>query len=504
MSANNIQGVSVKTLKIALIPLDNRPVSYTLPVQIANLNNDIQVLVPPRDFIGGLTHNTDIEKVLHWLDQLLSEESIDILVCCLDSIAYGGLIPSRRSYDCEDKIKYQIDKFELLLNKYKKNSNLKLYSFSSIMRISNNNYNEEEKEYWNEYGELLFKYSYLSHKTSILPKIEDQNELNLIKKQIPDDILGDYKQTRQRNFNINKYYIDLVKPGLIDLMVFSQDDTGEYGFNVLEAQILKNLISENKISDKAFIRTGADEIPTDLLTRSVVDYFYSNISIYPIYSTESGKNVVSRYEDKTIENSALGQISLCGGKIADSPESADLILLLNTPVVSQNDHCMRIHDEIENIGAVNYCISIIKNSKKPVMIGDISSANGGDNLLVKSILANVSDLASLYGYAGWNTTGNTLGTVISTGIMRFVAGQSNSFNQENFKKVLLIRFADDWAYQTIARQKIRAISSEVDTELLYEELKPLVINLIKKVKLDVDEVKLSFPWNRTFEVEIEV
>ena len=39
-----------------------------------------------------------------------------------------------------------------------------VYAFSSIMRISNNNVNEEEKEYWNLYGKKIFKYSYDYHK----------------------------------------------------------------------------------------------------------------------------------------------------------------------------------------------------------------------------------------------------------------------------------------------------------------------------------------------------
>ena len=33
-----------------------------------------------------------------------------------------------------------------------KEKDAKIYAFSSIMRISNNNYNEEEKEYWKDYG----------------------------------------------------------------------------------------------------------------------------------------------------------------------------------------------------------------------------------------------------------------------------------------------------------------------------------------------------------------
>jgi hypothetical protein len=99
----------VEKIKIALIPLDNRPVSYLLPVQIGHLNNKVDILVPPREYIGGLTHNTDIDQVLLWLNNVLKNENIDLVVCSLDSIAYGGLIPSRRSSDSEMVIKTRIE-----------------------------------------------------------------------------------------------------------------------------------------------------------------------------------------------------------------------------------------------------------------------------------------------------------------------------------------------------------------------------------------------------------
>jgi hypothetical protein len=165
---------------------------------------------------------------------------------------------------------------------------------------------------------------------------------------------------------------------------------------------------------------------------------------------------------------------------------------------------MVIHTEVENIGAINYCISVVKNSDKPVIIADISSANGADNLLVKSLLGNDLDLNKVYAYSGWNTTGNTLGSAISIGLSRYFAEKTESFNIDIFKKLILVRLGEDWAYQTVVRQKLRAITSEPDTELLKEELAPFIINLAKKITLPISEFNLSFPWDRTFEVEISL
>jgi hypothetical protein len=492
------------TTRIILVPLDNRPVSYSLPVQIGKLNDNIEVLLPPREIIGGLTHNTDIDKLLLWLNDTLINNKIDFIVCSLDTVAYGGLIPSRRNPDTEAMIRARLSDFKIMLENHKNSHDTKIYAFSSIMRISNNNINEEEKEYWDKYGELIFKFSYLMHKTQSVNTINEDEELKSVREQIPESILQDYMFTRKRNFDINMYYLSWIKDGFLDFLVYSQDDTAQYGLNVAEAKSLQNLVIEKSLSSKVTVQTGADEIPTDLLIRGLTKKIDIKPFIYPVFSTENGRNIISRYEDRTVLESTIGQIRLCGAELTDNKEKADIILMINTPISEQNDHAMRIYIEQENEKAVEFCISSVEKSGKPVILADIAYANGADDLLVSQLLSKDINLEALYGYAGWNTTGNTLGSSISTGISRYLAQKTNNFNLENFKKLLLIRLSDDWAYQAVVRQKIRALTNEADPGILTEELTPFIVNLAEKINLSLLKIELSFPWNRTFEVEINV
>lgn len=112
----------------------------------------------------------------------------------LDTVAYGGLISSRRSTDTFDKIYKRIEKLKDILSE----KNAKIYAFSSIMRISNNNINEEEKEYWNKWGKKIFNYSFCMDKFG-----------TVCKNEVPSDILDDYLATRRRNFEINKTYLSM-------------------------------------------------------------------------------------------------------------------------------------------------------------------------------------------------------------------------------------------------------------------------------------------------------
>ena len=160
-------------MNIAFIPIDNRPVCYSLPEQICAIDDNIKFFIPDRNLLGGLEKQANIEGILDWLKNL---PKIDALVMCLDTIAYGGLIPSRRSTDTFEEIKTRIEKVKQIIQA----KNTKVYAFSSIMRISNNNINQEEKEYWNKWGKKIFNYSYCIDKFG-----------TICKKEVPDEILDD-------------------------------------------------------------------------------------------------------------------------------------------------------------------------------------------------------------------------------------------------------------------------------------------------------------------------
>ena len=100
------------------------------------------------------------------------------------------------------------------------------------------------------------------------------------------------------------------------------------------------------------------------------------------------------------------------------------------------------------------------------------------------------------GYSAWNTSANTLGSLISSVIS---LKSSKNVNKENFVKLQITRFLDDWAYQANVRQMLK----DPDETLCKELMKPFEEKLwqIFHVKYNVH---YKFPWNRLFEVEIEL
>ena len=446
-------------MKILFLPIDNRPVCYQLPKMIADVNSDIELVVPPIELLGDLSRQADITGLYDWLKNNIN--LADAVVLSLDTIAYGGLIPSRRSSEKFEEVLVRINNLKDLIEK----STAKIYAFSSIMRISNNNINQEEKEYWNLYGEKIFGYSYNYHKTGNT------------KTDIPSKILEDYLNTRKRNFEINKEYLKWQKSGLLDTLVFTKDDCAKYGLNVLEAEELKSL--------GGYIKTGADEIPLTLLGRIIQD----KVKVCPMFSEPDSKHLISNYEDISIEESVKGQLSLAGCEISDY-DSADVILYVNNFTKHQGEIVMKKSTKLFN--------KKWTPPERPYAIADVRLANGADNNFVRKLFEKDID-EKFFGFSAWNTSANTLGSLICS--VKFILNAKNSgkFNEKSFKNLQAIRFLDDWAYQANVRQKL----SEPDCK----KIKLFMTEYEKVVRTFLNwdfKAKYSFPWNRLFEVKIEL
>ena len=478
-------------MNIAFIPIDNRPVCYTLPEQICAIDSDINLFMPKREFLGSLTKYADVEAIFDWLKKL---PQMDAIVMCLDTVAYGGLIPSRRCSDTFEKIKTRVENLKKILE----NKKAKIYAFSSIMRISNNNVNEEEKEYWNKWGKKIFEYSYQTHKLGTE---------SCITNVIPSEILDDYIATRKRNFEINKLYLEYQKQGLFNTLVFSKDDCAEYGFNVQEAKALEKL--------GGFVKTGADEIPLTLLARAIMKKQKSvsekeasrvektqcphqdkcqetGIKIAPIFLVPECKGLISNYEDVSIEKSVKGQIELAGCSVCE-PDDADILLYVNNFEDHQGEIVMKVPTQTFS--------GKWQKPSKPYMVADVRFANGADNAFVKQLFEVGFD-ENFLGYSAWNTSANSLGSLICGAIVFKGAKMQNNVGKDfyfgrDFLKLQTVRLLDDWAYQANVRQQL----TSPDEKLVKELMKPYEEKVFEVLGVNYD-ISYKFPWNRLFEVEV--
>jgi len=100
---------------------------------IAAIDENIELFLPERKLLGDLEKTADIDGILSWLEKL---HQMDKMVLSLDTIAYGGLIPSRRSPETFEEVKSRIEKLkEILKNKNAEIKNIGIFGAKKYLNI---------------------------------------------------------------------------------------------------------------------------------------------------------------------------------------------------------------------------------------------------------------------------------------------------------------------------------------------------------------------------------
>jgi len=490
-------------LKALLLPLDNRPVTCLLPQMVSRIAG-IEAVVPPRHLLGALDHPASSPSLADWMQSELSRSTPDCLLFCLDSLLYGGLINARRSSDSFKQVLARTSPLKQWARPGRKK--FPIFAQSSVMRISDNYDPSEEKAYWAEYGRELFAWSELLHRLSSGEHVEPRS-LAAIELKIPADIRRDYLATRARNFRINLELLNLVASGVLDLLTLSLDDSGELGLNVLEKDRLVERSQSTGLSDRVLCYPGADEVLSSLLARWLVSRADTGLAASVVFSPPAVADCPSRYEGQSIGKTVAAQ--MLAQRVTESDNAsrrADFVVIVHGAGYRQGDHIWQPGQPdlrtLETAESVRATIAALTACELPCVLCDVAYANGSDPLLVQALLEKPHLFRKLWGYAGWNTTGNTVGSALSMGVARWFSAMSKQpakRTEEALRHCLFVRLADDWAYQAIARRKL---SSPVDSKSLYRLMEENLRRIARALEYDPPELSVSLPWQRTFEIEV--
>ena len=509
--------------RVLLIPLDDRPPCLQFPVMIGNIG-DTEVVTPPREMLGRFTVPGDTKRIAGWL-RSQNLRSFDAIVVSVDMLAYGGLVNSRVHRTTLPEALKQLEVLRVL---HRWAPKLPIYGFNVIMRLAPtaDGRNEAYRDKLSRWAEI----SPEAQKDAALAQ-----EVARLKRDIPAAALSDYKRARARNFAVNQASVEMVRSGIFDYLILSQDDAKPRGVHVADRERLIAKARQLNLSHRVAVQPGADEVAMLLLARALNKRFQYTPRIAAIYSSESTRNNVAPFEDRPLHRTVSFHIVATGSRELQNITEADILFYV---------YGSRAEAGI----AVQFAEQIAREVERGrrVIVADIDykgDVQGADPKFTEEMhRRNV--FPRLVGYASWNTAGNTIGTALPHGIIYALASEKladrSSLRNEHIAsaqmKFLIHRLVDDYIYHSLVRPEAKAfaaanklnpnnlvgedqarvenfirerMSAHVDRLSKDFVENPFVVavgarNLSSAISFDaLSNFRMSLPWGRTFEAEID-
>ncbi|ANF94733.1 DUF4127 family protein [Paenibacillus bovis] len=522
--------------KIVMMPLDERPCNYNFPYELGK-STDYKVVRPPLEWMGHKKQPADTARLWTWTElECLRAKGA---VLSLDTLLYGGIVPSRLHELDQAEIARRMEQLRQLKEQ---NPELVVYAFQLIMRCPQYSSSDEEPDYYADWGREIFRKGYLEHldeEHGLDPA--EQEELSSINARLPQEVLDDYLGRRAVNREANRLALRYVEEGIIDFLIFPQDDSAPYGYTARDQRLVREAIREKNLGLRVYMYPGADEVGCTLLAR-IVNHLRNTVpAVYVRFGSVEGPHIIPAYEDRRLYETLKYQIVAAGGMIVSSQSEADLVLLLNTPgekmgeAVHQGKPSAGYDTERNLVELVEYAgylldhykhsgqaaeqhatvsndahsvMSTVQKRRPAVAVADIAYANGGD-LELLSLLRQRGILYRLAGYAGWNTSSNTLGTVIAQSMIYTHYGMTPE--HLNF---LALRYVEDFGYDSVVRknlsngpiQELGLDKFLLDgprghvSRIVREALEQFIRDHLQQEGHSIRIMDCYMPWNRMFEV----
>ncbi|MBB6673300.1 DUF4127 family protein [Cohnella nanjingensis] len=405
---------------IVYLPLDERPCNAAYPVRIAAAS-DVRLTAPPRAMLGDKKRPADTAALAEWL--LAQSAEASRLIVSLDMLVYGGIVPSRLHHLSEAQCQARLN---VIKSCKERNPALRIFAFNLIMRAPAYSSSDEEPDYYADYGAELARLGALQDQLARDGLDEDaQAELERLTAYVPEAVRLDFTDRRRINTTVNRMAIDLVKENVIDFLLIPLDDNAKYGYSSSEQRNLLLRVEKLGLLDRIHLYPGADEIGNTLFARAFCELKGYQPEIYIRHASTSGPFSIPKYEDRSLGESLKAQIHAAGGFIGDHASEADFVLMVNSPPVGQHDMAEtttaladRHASYFSEVNLREFAEAIARYTAKGRMVAlaDVATCNGSDEPLMK-LLSRWGLLPKIAAYAGWNTSGNTLGTVIAHAIV---------------------------------------------------------------------------------------
>ena len=484
-------------VRIALVPLDERPVCTELPRLVAAVAG-ADVTTPPVDLLPRFRTPGDPAGLARWLEA--EAQSVDAAVVALETLGHGGLVPSRLGAEPAGTVAQQWEILRRLA--------IPVHASAVVMRTPDADDATEEPAYYESYGRALQRLSGALFRHA--DGNSDDEAVIAARQAVPAAVRRDFFARRRRNHELNLHALGLAADGVFQTLVVTADDTAVAAIGSAEHEWLRRWIDWLELGDRVLTYPGADEVGAVLVARVLVRACGAPLRVSIEAGHPEALDRIAAYENVPVRVTAERQVAAAGGVVV-APEDADLHLLVHAPQSGDWAVAPPATTDPEAAAATAARAAALVQAGQWVAVADCGQANGSDPALVAA-LAGCVPLAALAGYAGWNTAGNTLGSAVAHGAATVIGRRAGTFDELAHQRLLLHRLTEDWAYMAVVRGAVRAPrGGDWRRHLMVEAADPVVADIESRLNHQLQTLpgfpgwrispgSVHLPWQRLFEV----
>lgn len=489
------------TPRILLIPLDSRPPCTDFVVELGQLAG-MQVILPPLELLDHYRRPANPENLAAWAANVLKEEKPDAVILSTDMLVHGSLLASRQRIG---KKAQEQQLLNWLMKWHKDYPEVPLYAFSIIPRLL-----LADNSPYQIYQYHLKKYSIWADEVGWFDNPDDVQPLLAMEKRLPEELKTQYAALYEQNLAFNRSLIDLAAAGTLQMLILGQDDGFPFGLPNQEKEQLAQYAAQKKAHSVKITR-GTDEVALSLLGQIISQQRPQAAKAEIRYSRPDVPSMLMPYMPHSIASNAKEKLAL-SGVIPANEDAADFILYI---------HAGRKGDSPwQQLAPAREVASLLQEGKAVALI-DLSEDFSSLNTIYPWLVLLDVPVNQLTAYAGWNTTSNSLGTIV-THALAALQGHASTAEKASF---LGERFLDDWYYQkTIQSRLNRWLQAKhqdpyslkqnyAETNFrLQRQLQSSATHLSRYdfpaadyvLPLHKYDATAKTPWERTFEASIEL
>ncbi|MBD5605147.1 MAG: DUF4127 family protein, partial [Candidatus Eremiobacteraeota bacterium] len=374
---------------IAFVPLDDRPVTYQLPIMLGQIAGQ-PLVTPPRAAIGTYLQPGDTDAIRRWLYGDATRGA-SALVASSDMVVYGGLVASRVPGIGTGEGFVRLSDLANL----KRDRDIPFVGvFGTIMRLAPTGVPAlgAAKNYYAT-GETVDRITAYANLPDPPQTDEQKRKAAALRAAIGSPTLDAYLSARTRNRDVDQWALQMAAEGGYDRIVIGQDDAGPTGLHLKDVAALQRTARRFGLGTRASIEPGADELGMVMLAQALARNVDWLPTVSVIYSRPDGGAVNDQLEFVPIDTTIGHIVAACGARRVE--RDADIALYVRVADTSGADEAAFEERLAGDVAA-----------KKSVAVADLTFLRGGpgpdQRELTQALIAR-GIAGKIDAFASWNT-----------------------------------------------------------------------------------------------------